>query len=372
MRGLHLFSPLIGQVEQTTDTQSLIDKIARTPQSTIVIIVAVLTAIRVLAFLLQRGLNGGAIDIPQSDTALGRFSTKLSIFLNSTGIALLRLVLFTKRKELTLETVTTARLRAVTLLGPTLAFINEAMDAVVYAGVFVFLLIRPYLIQAFVVPSGSMISTLHVGDYILANKFVYRFSNPKDGDIVVFIPPRAATTAKERDANGHVSVDFVKRCIGVPGDVIELKNNILYRNGVPTKEPYMHFFKLEDSMGVNFEKIPFSADQRCPTDFKLVNDHGKIIPLQIEGAWANADSTFTAAKYQVNSISRMNYLRSLPPAPIPPGYYLMMGDDRNNSFDGRAWGLVPRNRIVGRADYVWWPFSRMHRLIGNPGIPLVK
>lgn len=363
MGPISLFSPIFGQLEQTSSAQSFIDKIARTPQSTIVLIVACFTALRIFVYLFQRGILIRAITEDDPDAVI---HGSLGAVVDRTGLAIAR-ILSPVRKRTEGGTFNPAWVKAQNLLTVVLSFFNETFDAIIYAGIFVFLLIRPYIIQAFVVPSGSMIATLHVGDYILANKFIYRFTDPKEGDIVVFIPPKAGTTPAEQDPDGTVNVDYVKRCIGVPGDVIELRNNVLYRNGVAVDEPYAHFYRLGDQMGSIFNEIPTSEDQRCPPDFKLVNYNGKVIPLQIEGSLANADPTYTAPIYGASTLSEMTQLKALPPAPIPPGYYLMMGDDRNNSYDGRAWGLVPRDRIVGRADYIWWPLSRIQRLVGNPG-----
>lgn len=357
-----MFSPIFGQLEQTSSAQSIIDKIARTPQSTIVLIVAALTLLRLFVFLFQRGL---LIESGSAEEGAVTYRSGLGAVADKIGFGIAKTLFFWAKSKP--GNFNPARVKAQMALNSVLGVVNESLDAVIYAGIFVFLLIRPYIIQAFVVPSGSMISTLHVGDYILANKFIYRFTDPKEGDIVVFIPPKAGTTAAEQDPDGTVNVDYVKRCIGVPGDVIELRNNILYRNGVAVDEPYAHFFRLGDQMGSTFQQIPNSDDQRCPPDFKFVNYKGKTIPLQIEGSLVNADPTYTAPIYGVNSITTMSTLKSLPAAPIPPGYYFMMGDDRNNSYDGRAWGLVPRNRIVGRADYIWFPLPRIQRLKSETG-----
>lgn len=216
-------------------------------------------------------------------------------------------------------------------------YVNEALDAVVYAGVFVFLLIRPFCIQAFKIPSGSMLDTLQIDDFIVANKAIYRYSEPVDGDIVVFRPPVIAATKDQLDKDGEVNVDFIKRLIGSPGDVIEIKDGTLYRNGKQVVEKYIK--------------------DKPDYDFKIVNDNGKYWPLSISGESVNADN-HTADAYRLNDFKSMDKLRKLPPAAIPKGYYLFMGDNRLNSFDGRAWGLVPREDIIGRSEFIWLPFSR--------------
>jgi len=314
-------SLFLAQETPNTGFAGFVDKAARTPQGTIVFWVAVLTVVRLLIFLWSR-------KVP--------FHKRIG-----TAHGLGRMV-------------------------------NELLDAIIYAGVFVFLLVRPYLIQAFRIPSGSMVSTLLVNDFIVANKFVYRYSNPQEGDVVVFVPPKDGVLDKSGfDANGNVDEDYIKRCIGVPGDVVELHNDIVYRNGKPIDEPYKHYTQATNADQSKFVEIgerQAEVQDGHPMDFKFVNYNGQIWPVNIEGSLVNSDSRFVAPKYYVdNNAQLMDKLRSLPPAAIPPGYYFFMGDNRNDSFDGRAWGLVPRASIVGRADYIWYPLSRISRIRQFPG-----
>ncbi len=92
---------------------------------------------------------------------------------------------------------------------------------------FIALLIRTFIVQAFRIPSGSMIPTLLVGDHILVNKFIYRFGDPKRLDVVVFKFPL------------DPKKDYIKRVIGLPGDRVEIINKVVYINGKPLKEPYV-------------------------------------------------------------------------------------------------------------------------------------
>ena len=222
-------------------------------------------------------------------------------------------------------------------------FLNEIMDAIVYAGVFVFLLIRPFFIQTFTIPSESMVDTLLVNDYIVANKGVYRYSDPKNGDIVVFRPPVRAAHADQIDPDsGEVKVDFIKRLIGSPGEVIEVRGGKLYRDNKPVDEPYV--------------SSPHGYD------FKLVKYRDEYWPLAIQGQSVN--ESFVVDKFHLSSTDEktMEELLNLPAAPIPPGHYLFMGDNRANSSDGRAWGIVPRESVIGRAEFIWFPISRWRRV----------
>ena len=169
----------------------------------------------------------------------------------------------------------------------------EISESALIAIVLVFLIIRPFIVQAFYIPSGSMRPTLLERDHILVNKFVYRIHEPREGDIVVFkSPPGASLDGQERD--------FIKRLIGLPGDTIEVKNGAVYRNGQRLNEPYI----LETP------------------DYEM------------------------------------------PPVKILPHKLFVMGDNRRNSNDSHAWGLLDRKRIIGEAMFRFWPFSRFG-LIGR-------
>ena len=108
----------------------------------------------------------------------------------------------------------------------------EISESALIAIALVFLIIRPFVIQAFYIPTGSMRPTLLEQDHILVNKFIYRFHEPRRGDIIVFkSPPGASLDGRE--------ADFIKRLMGVPGDTIEVKDGAVYRNGERLNEPYI-------------------------------------------------------------------------------------------------------------------------------------
>jgi signal peptidase I len=253
-------------------------------------------------------------------------------------------------------------------------FFNEVFDAVVYAGVVVFMLIRPFAVQTFLIPSGSMLDTLQINDFIIANKAIYRYSEPQRGDIIVFKPPAEAVDSNQKE------IDFIKRLMGVPGDTIVVKDGNVYRNGVKLVEPYLN-----------------EENHYIRSDWKLVHYegsykpwNGKYIPVYLNDEGFGNYNTSIARAYAIGANPDMpgpilhaqvmtgfktqdsltadevkleTELAQAPPAKIPAGYYLMMGDNRNGSFDGRAWGLVPRENIVGRSEVIWWPASRWQRTL---------
>jgi signal peptidase I len=256
---------------------------------------------------------------------------------------------------------------------------NELLDAFIYAGVFVFMLIRPFGVQAFLIPSGSMWPTLHINDFIVANKAIYRYTDPKVNDIVVFRPPKVAVNPDQLDAKGEVKVDFIKRCIGLPGQVIELRKGVLYRDGKQDQvdDTHKHLSVCLDKPLVgecqNFAEMPeTNKESITKASFKLVSYKGRLIPLNYTEFDANStmpmagygedQSPYSVARiYQIDDQTVGRELSKLPAQPIPMGYYLMMGDNRNGSFDSRGWGLVPRDSIIGRAEIIWLPLNRIGR-----------
>jgi len=324
-----LYSSLLPLAQaQSAGTREFVDGLARTPLSHVVALVAGLTVLRVILFLYLR---------------------KVRPHLRSTAYAIGRST-------------------------------NEMVDACIYAGVFVFMLIRPFGLQAFLVPSGSMWPTLAVNDFIVANKAIYRYTEPKANDIVVFRPPAtAAMKLQDIDGDGDMKLDYVKRCIGAPGDLVELKKGVLYRNGKLINEPYKAYSDCInqpiDDECQEFRPLTDEAKgQLTLASFKLVEFNGQVIPLSYTDWDANSPDPennnpsdrhppyHVAAKYQLLSSHDQNMLKAHPAVKVPAGYFLMMGDNRNNSWDGRVWGLVKRDQIIGRAEFVWWPFTEIHRL----------
>ncbi len=200
--------------------------------------------------------------------------------------------------------------------------------------------IRPILITAVVlfavrssladwnhVPSGSMNPTIIEGDYIFVNKLAYdlkvpfttwhlaQWSNPKRGDIVVFFSP-------------HDGTRLVKRVIGLPGDTIELRNEQLIINGKPVNYGRLNR-KISGQLPVGEQQQSLFATEELP-----------------------------AHAHAVMAIPGVPARRSFGPIQVPAGHYFMMGDNRDNSFDSRYFGLVDRSRIVGKATDVVLSFNQ--------------
>lgn len=176
------------------------------------------------------------------------------------------------------------------------------------------------LVQAYVIPTGSMEDTLLIGDHLLVDKIAYAPSGPvskyllpysdvQRGDIIVFRYPV------------DIRQTFVKRAIGVPGDRIRIVNKEVYRNGVKLDEPYK-FNKTDyvDSYRDNF-----------PGDPNVMVDRGAVDMLQ---------------SHVVNG-----------EVVVPPNSYFAMGDNRDSSLDSRYWGFVPRQNIIGKPLIIYWSYD---------------
>jgi len=172
----------------------------------------------------------------------------------------------------------------------------------------VVLIIRVFVAQAYNIPSGSMKPTLLVGDFILVNKLVYRFSEPQRGDIVVFKYPI--------DPN----IDFIKRIVALPGEQVEVKNNQVFINGKPL--PLTEVGRGEEN-GVR----KFIYEEVMPEGIKHKVQFYEDFPFS---------------------------KRDFGPVVVPPNHYFVMGDNRDNSEDSRYWGFLSRENIVGKAFVIYF------------------
>lgn len=238
-----------------------------------------------------------------------------------------------------------------------LKFTNDAADALVYAAIVVFFLVRPFGIQTFFIPTGSMIDTLMVNDIIVADKLTYRHSDPKAGEIVVFNPPEKAVRPGDLDA------DFIKRCAGAPGDIVEIKGREMFRNGKKLEEPYVDF----TVPGTSRVLPETDWSNAFYPDFKLIEHEGQVIPVMLSEEGLANFGTYKAlgglTRYQgmfpASDVNQAREWAEKPAAAVPKGKYLFIGDNRNGSLDGRMWGLVEREAIIGRSWFIWLPFSRI-------------
>lgn len=236
--------------------------------------------------------------------------------------------------------------------GRILVLIQELADACIYASILVFLIVRPFFVQTFQIPTPSMVDTLKVGDVLLVDKFTYRFRRePQRGDIVVFKPSDFVL-----HENGNPpGTDYVKRLVGQPGDIVTIESGVLKINGEVQPEPYVRLFAPNGNFfPTERDRVDFSI----VTDFKLVQRGEQVIPLVMDPS--GQINLHSAQPFQLPA-DELSELWTHKPAAIPPGQYLMVGDNRNNSNDGRFWGLISRDQVVGRVWFRVLPVGRFGR-----------
>jgi signal peptidase I len=208
--------------------------------------------------------------------------------------------------------------------------------------------IRSFLIEPFKIPSGSMIPTLQVGDFILVNKFTYgvrlpvinhkivSLNNPQRGDVMVFRYPE------------NPSLDYIKRVVGLPGDNVEYRNKRLWINGVEQPQQADGDYNYVET-GLNF----VHTEKRLETLGE--RKHAVLINPDMPTLHLGAVAEFPGRE-------NCTYDNEMVNCKVPEGQYFMMGDNRDNSRDSRYWGFVPDNQIVGRAFFIWMNFSDLKRI----------
>jgi signal peptidase I len=210
--------------------------------------------------------------------------------------------------------------------------------------------IRSFLVEPFKIPSGSMMPTLLAGDYILVNKFTYglrtpilnntfvELNTPARGDVIVFHYPPEPT------------IDYIKRVVGLPGDVIQYQDKRLSVNGklldLNDEDDFIYTLQTKDENNQDREvTIQALRYQETLGDAKhdiLVHDLVNQYEPETLGAQLMSGQSIT----------------------VPAGHYFAMGDNRDNSSDSRVWGFVPEQNLVGKAFYIWFNFDKFAR-IGN-------
>jgi len=193
------------------------------------------------------------------------------------------------------------------------------------------LFVMTFVFQNFEIPSASMEKTLLIGDHVLVDRVTLapptywapfvRYRDVRRGDIIVFLKPHPESP----------DLYLVKRCIGIPGDRIHLEHGIVYLNGVAQNEPY----------------AGMPRDDGNPNDaYSPYRDDFPSIPVDPNDSNVTPEWALELPNHIVNG-----------DLVVPPGSVFAMGDNRTESLDGRFWGFVPRENIVGRPMFVYWSFE---------------
>jgi signal peptidase I len=236
-------------------------------------------------------------------------------------------------------------------VGPPKTVLREYFESAVVT-VIMALFGMTFIVQAVKVPTGSMENTIVVGDHLLVNKFIFA-PGPrvpalpqreiKRSDIIVFKYP-GNPNDPERDKqedNIPYKVNYVKRVIGLPGDTVEVKGLKVYVNNEPLPE---HIVVVRRPVS---EKAPLEIVEQTPR-------HGN----EIYDVYYFEDSVNTAREgNNFRSSPDFHFAVNGKPVKVPENSYFVMGDDRDNSLDSRAWGFVPRDLVIGRAMFVYWSYD---------------
>ena len=215
--------------------------------------------------------------------------------------------------------------------------------------ILVVFLLRSFLVEPFKIPSGSMMPTLLVGDFILTNKFIYgirlpiinkkiiNVEEPKRGDVMVFRYPM------------DTSVDYIKRVVGLPGDTVQYVDKKLIINGKPVQYTADGTFAY-DTGGLNYVTDSVYKEQLGSHDH-LMMLQPDTKPIYLSQVWPDfhdkQDCSYNAQGFTCK---------------VPPGHYFMMGDNRDGSNDSRYWGFVPERNIVGKAFLIWFNLDHLKRI----------
>jgi signal peptidase I len=209
-------------------------------------------------------------------------------------------------------------------------------------------LLRSFLVEPFKIPSGSMIPTLLVGDFILVNKYTYGIrlpvanvkvltvNEPQRGEVMVFRYPE------------NPSLDYIKRVVGVPGDRVSYLDKRLSINGQPVPMTPVSDHPYADA-GLNYAPTKeYREDLNSHEHAVLTNPEASALQLGNVRQFPHRED----CEYNERGFV----------CTVPAGHYFMMGDNRDSSSDSRYWGFVPERNIVGKAFMIWWNFSDLGRI----------
>lgn len=235
----------------------------------------------------------------------------------------------------------------------------EVCDTVTFVLTLAFLLIRPFVAQAFYIPSESMENTLLKGDRLVVDKVTYRFAQPARGDVIVFQAPKEAT-------GGVEGTDFIKRCVAVPGDRIEVRPPVMKLDGEVLDTVSEFGFEAHEFLRRRLD-LSESASIKFFPDHVLVDGKMRmdLTELAVKIGRPGAKMEVTPGTTLVNgkpadeSFTREDPDYFLDQVQLGPGQYFMLGDNRNRSQDSHRWGPLDGHRMVGKARVVFWPPSRI-------------
>ena len=278
--------------------------------------------------------------------------------------------------------------------------IIEFFRQLFFAAIAAFFIIT-FIIQNTRIPTGSMENTILVGDFVLVNKFIYgssspkyipftqielpffrlpAFKDPQSTEIVVFEYPGDRDQLRATE----LGVNYVKRCIGTPGDTIEIKDKLVFVNGKEYwRPPHVKYYDGKSGSFLKPKPRGYSDPRIFPKGMNWNEDNFGPLVIPKEGSTISLNKynveqwrTIIDREYEERVVEINDGVVLINDIPVSSytfkkDYYFMMGDNRDNSMDSRFWGLVPRDLVVGQAFITLFswdrdiPFSQFFRLIGS-------
>ena len=208
-----------------------------------------------------------------------------------------------------------------------------------------FLLIRTFVVESFVISSGSMEDTLLVGDFLIVNKVAFGAATPGKLPVIGLELPRFRLPGYDDPGRGEIvifeypldrSLDFVKRCVAESGDTVQMRDKVLYINGVAQAEPYVSH-----------------------SETRMLRNENRLFHVR------NFDWQYLYLTEEEKNNHREPYLPTrdnFGPLVVPQGKYFCMGDNRDHSSDSRFWGFVDREQIKGRPIVLYFSWNSRHWL----------
>ena len=235
---------------------------------------------------------------------------------------------------------------------------REYIESVVVA-VLIAALLRAFVIEAFKIPSGSMLPTLAIGDHIFVNKFIYglrvpftttwmvQWGTPQRGDVIVFrYPP-------------DPSIDFIKRVVAIAGDTVRMEDGVVFINGKQLETKQLVDYDVEnENLGGRWPRKPF-AFQESSSDgeisYRIVRESGRSLGMfpSPHSQFFFWDEIHVRKAAEEVGLECFTTEQKVGECKIKDGYVFVMGDNRDNSKDSRSWGAAPVSHVKGKALFVW-------------------
>lgn len=235
-------------------------------------------------------------------------------------------------------------------------YLTDIVETVLIALIIVFMIVRPFCFLTFHIPTGSMRPTLEIDDRIIVNRLAYRFEPVRYGDPIVFRAPLEANQKQK---------EFIKRVVGLPGDLIEVTPGSVHNHETSLTHSELRAILLKNNViSSDGEPLRFDTDGIWTGQNKLqLEEINAFLPDSKKDPYVISPGTVLRNGVPLSEL----YIREDPDyresdRRVPPRCVYVLGDNRNDSHDSHSWGFLSMDRIIGRADFVYYPLSRYKQL----------